>query len=422
MTELIVRGVFCLFVFWLPLESPNRSFAFDTTTLLGFVFLATTLLAPRLCYRRVPGALWWFFAYLYACALAFAFGPGDHGLEVRNYLLRIGQLVMIFWAGSNLMRDERTARVALLSFVVSCTALAIMQLTGIGSAPVELEGGLRRASVLGQNPNRTARLLGGAILMVVGLSYGRPRPVFRPRLLVWPLAAMMLMAVIKTGSRGGLLALFAGLWMFAFAGTTLSAKVKNALLTLIAVVVVGALTMQSPLMRKRLEMAESGNLAKREDIFPAALQLFVEKPLMGWGVVENQYELALRLPQHGVESRDTHNLVLEVTTTTGLLGAIPFLIGLATCAVYAWRARTGPSGILPLAMFAAACVGNMSGNLLAFKTYWVMLAFATASAALSGPIRARASVPIASPHGRLARAHSHADAHPGHPPRPRSAN
>lgn len=389
MGERIVRAAFYLFVLWLPLESPYRLFAFDTTTLLGFVFLATTVLAPRVCYGRVPGALWWFFTFLYVCALTFAFGAGDHLLEVRNYLLRIGQLVMVFWVGSNLMRDERTARRALYCFIASASALAVMQLTGVGSAPVELEGGLRRASVLGQNPNRTARLLGGAILMVVGLSYGRPLPAFKPRLLVWPLAGMLLMAVIKSGSRGALLALFVGLWMFAFAGTTLSAKLKNAFLTLVAVLVMGVVTLQSPLMRKRLEMAESGNLAKREDIFPAALQLFREKPLMGWGPVENQYELALRLPQHGVESRDTHNILLELTTTTGLAGTIPFLVGMATCALYAWRARKGQFGILPLAMLASLAVGNMSGNLLAFKMYWLMLAVAAAAASTT-PLRSSA--------------------------------
>jgi O-antigen ligase len=79
--------------------------------------------------------------------------------------------------------------------------------------------------------------------------------------------------------------------------------------------------------------------------------------------------------------RDTHNLGLELMTSTGLVGTIPFLIGMGLCVLAAWRARRGEQGVLPMAMIALVLVGNLSGNFLVFKLYWVMLAFAVASAA-----------------------------------------
>lgn len=382
MRSAIVKGMFYLYVFWLPFESPIRTIEYDVTTLLGFAFIAASLLTPRACYGRIPAPLWWFGAYLYVCGLVFVLGIGDYALEVKEYVLRIGQILMIFWAGANLMRDERTARMALYALIVGCVGLAAMQLTGIASAAADLGGGVRRATVLGQNPNRTARLLAAGVLALIGLAYGRPHPPFRARVMIWPIVGMLVFAMVQGGSRGALLSLCLGLWMFTLAGKRLSTKIKSAALSMIAIVAVGWMAMQSPLMRKRFEMAESGNLAKREEIFPTAFQLFREKPVLGWGPMANQYELGLRLPEHATARRDTHNLVLEVLTTSGLVGTTFFLMGFGLCGLAAWRARSGPAGILPLAMFVSLLVGNMSGNFLSFKLYWVMLAFAVGSAAL----------------------------------------
>ena len=397
MRSAIVKGMFYLYVFWLPFESPIRTIDFDMTTLLGFAFIAASFLTPRVCYGRIPGAMWWFGAYLYVCGLVFVLGTGDYAQEVREYVLRVGQILVIFWAGANLMRDERTAKMALYVLIVACVGLAAMQLTGLGSEATNLGGGVRRATVLGQHPNRTARLLAAGVLALIGLAYGRPQSAFRARMLIWPVAGMLVFAMVRTGSRGALLSLCLGLWIFSLTGPRLSTKIKSAALSVIAILAIGWLAMESPLMRKRFEMAESGDLAKREEIFPTAVQLFREKPMLGWGVIANQYEMGLRLPEHATSRRDTHNILLEVFTTTGVVGATFFLVGFALCGLAAWRARKGPAGILPLAMFASLFVGNMSGNYLSFKVYWVMMSFAVGSAALAATRRSFAGAPAMAP-------------------------
>ena len=37
------------------------------------------------------------------------------------------------------------------------------------------------------------------------------------------------------------------------------------------------------------------NMSGRENIFPAAWEMFKDKPLIGWGPIDNKYELGTRV-------------------------------------------------------------------------------------------------------------------------------
>jgi O-antigen ligase len=382
----LVRWAFLLYAFSIPFESPVRILPYDVPTIVGALFLATTALAPRLCYGRAPAALWWFVAYLYAFGVAFALGGGAYAVQVQDQFVKLLQLVLIFWVGINLMREPGMAERMLLALAAAAIVLGLLGLTGVANTQVMMDDGVRRAAVLGQNPNRTSRLLGTGVLALAGLAYARPRAAVRP-LLVWPLVVLLAGAMLRGGSRGGLLAMTAGFCVFTLAGASLAARVRNLLAVALGLSLMVGAALQSPLMRQRLEMARSGNLAKREEIFPTAWGMFRERPLTGWGPTANYYENASRMPMRGFESRDTHNLVLELLTSTGLLGTVPFLIGLGVAGAAAWRARTGPQGMLPAAFVAALLVGNMSGNFLWFKVYWLVLSYACAAQPAARPPR-----------------------------------
>jgi O-antigen ligase len=122
-----------------------------------------------------------------------------------------------------------------------------------------------------------------------------------------------------------------------------------------------------------------GDLAKREDLYPTAWKMFLERPLLGWGPVNHNYELEWRLRDPRYIEQDTHNLLLELLTATGLLGAIPFLAGTWLCMRAAWRARAGPRGVLPVAMGITVLMINMSVDWIFTKTFWLVLAYALAS-------------------------------------------
>jgi O-antigen ligase len=201
-----------------------------------------------------------------------------------------------------------------------------------------------------------------------------------PSWIAWPVAALIGLALVLGGSRGGLLALAFGLWTFSWTGTTFGARVRNVAVALIAIGFAAWGAFQSPVMRQRVEVAMQGDLAGREKIFPAAWQMVKDRPLYGWGP-SNQHVLAarLRLPPALHLTRDTHNLFLEIITATGTLGATLYLIGLWLCGWSSWKARRGIEGILPAAQMAALLVGNLSGNFIALKLQWVLLAYALAS-------------------------------------------
>jgi len=372
----LLRWALYGFVFSLPFDAPGK-LPLELTTMTGVVFVAATFLQPHLCYGRRPWALWWFAGYLYAYWLSYVLGGAQHTSDAMKSGLFYVQSLLIFCAAFNLMRDERITRRVLVTLFIAAAILAVMTILGIGKA---MDSETQRATVFGQNANRAARVLGAGLLTGIGLVYARARKGLRPSWIAWPAAAVMGFAMIMGGSRGGLVALAIGLWTFSLTGATVGVRIRN---TAIALVTIGLAVWgawQSPLMQRRVELAMQGNLAKREKIFPVAWQMFKERPLYGWGP-DNQYVLAarLRLPPALHQSRDTHNLFLELLTATGVLGTTPFLVGLWLCCWSAWKARRGTEGILPAAVMAALLVNNLSGNYIAFKLQWMLLAYALAS-------------------------------------------
>ena len=228
-------------------------------------------------------------------------------------------------------------------------------------------------------------MLSAGLVTLVGLTYGRRGTSRAMRLAAWPIGAFIGAAIIETGSRGGLLALAGGLVALMFtAGGNLKARLRNGLVTVLALGLLTYAAFTATVMKNRLEAtAESGTLAGREQLWPSLVDMALEKPWAGWGPINNQYEVAARTTDMAREHRDAHNLLLELFTALGLAGAVPFLIGLGICVVGAWRGRTSPYGIVPFALIALFLVANVSTNLVAYKPFWWVLALGLASGSLT---------------------------------------
>lgn len=369
--NVLVRLALYLFVFSIPFEMPNRTIPIEIPTLTGCIFLLATLIQPTVAYRRIPGALLWFTTYLWVFGLSTLVNRGDHThLLVVQFLSHL-QLLFILWAGMNLLRDRTTLRGVLLTFAAACAVRAGMQILGIAATETPLWTGGSRITVLGQNANLSAIILSAGFITVLTM---------RPRLLAWPVAVVIGMAIIQTGSRGGLLCAVGGLGVLLLQGNTPWHRVRSVLFGLIALVVLAIGVWRSDMFRARLLAATNeGSLAGREHIYPAVIEMISERPLLGWGPTENQFEIAKRIGEEKRDSRDAHNIVLELLSATGIIGAIPFLIGLVICIRAAWRARKGRLHMFPAAFLATVLVGTMSGTWIASKILW--LAFAIALAA-----------------------------------------
>ena len=67
-------------------------------------------------------------------------------------------------------------------------------------------------------------------------------------------------------------------------------------------------------------LAEQGPLDYRVSVYDAGRQMFLEKPLVGWGASQVQPELAKRISGFRVEAFFFHNTYLEIAVEHGLLG------------------------------------------------------------------------------------------------------
>lgn len=376
----LVRATLYLFVLSIPFEVPKRTIPLEIPTIAALVFLLSTLLNPSAAYRRLPAPLCWFAGYLWAFIIAVLASGTENPFLATKLFVSLGIMMTVFWTAFNLMADARVARGIMVAIVVGTTARALLQWLGIGVTEWTEWGGGVRLSVLGQNPNLSAIILSAGLVAAIGMR-GRDAPLL-PRLgfLVLPIAVIIGVATIQSGSRGGLLCAAVGLAVFAFRGRTPGRLALNAVVGVAAIAVLAYGAMQSPVMRARMERAATtGKLAGREEIYPAAAAMIAERPVLGWGPVTNQYELARRIQWYRTESRDVHNLLLELLSATGLVGAAPFLIGLALCLRAAWRARNGAFGVVPLAMLLAVLTGSVSGTWQVSEILWLCLAIALAA-------------------------------------------
>jgi O-antigen ligase len=295
------------------------------------------------------------------------------------YLLT--QLTLLGWIGFCLMRDSKTAERALLVFAAGCVVLAVLQITGVAARGVEADrAAIVRVTAFGFHPNNLARILMLGLLAILGVAMAKAKGLTRPLLLTSPLVILLCVALVQTGSRGGLLALGAGVMTLVLRRGTLVMKILNGagLLLLLGVFLFAA--MQSDIMRSRFEETlEDGDLARRDLIYPTAFQMFQEKPWLGWGPINSTFELGMRLGHPEEETKNPHNIILYGLVSTGIFGTIPLIVGIGFASSNAWRTRNGPHGILPLALVVSVLIANMSGLWLFNKLHWLVMAYAMAT-------------------------------------------
>ena len=377
----IIRWLFYLFIFSLTFETAGEEVGLiEPPTLVGGFLVLSVLLQPGLFLRWPPKAFWFYIIYLYLFITMGVLEPPRYRALFVHDATVMFQLTVLAWIGYSVMRDSDVAERALLTLAIACTVLSLLDVTGIGSTAVIEKGGAARAAALGFHPNHMARILILGLLAYVGFLYNRRRNLMRPLLICAPFIIIVAAVTIQTGSRGALLALGGAVLVFALRKGSLKTKVLNlaGLLALLGVLALAAVN--SEIMRTRFEETiEEGDLARRELIYPTAIQMIKERPLLGWGPVTSVYELGMRLGHPEEETKNPHNLILYGLVTSGLLGSLPLFIGIGICVHCAWRGRNGPHGILPLAMIVAVLAANMSGVWLFNKLHWLIMAYAVAS-------------------------------------------
>lgn len=374
-----VCWVLCAFVFSLLFESLGDHVPIETTQATAGLLLLASFCQPRFLFRRPPAPFWLFAAYLYV-GLGHAAVAGMGSPVLAQVIIHL-QMLVVCWICYCAMSEERVARAALLSLVASGVLLAILSLCKLTVTTTgQHSPGATRMATFGLDPNQLAGLAGLAALSLLALIYDGQRVAKKIQYVAPVFLALIGVVIIQTGSRGGLLALVAGLFTFALRGQTAAIRIRNMAAVLVALALFGAAALQSDVFRKRITSSiETGDMALRETSYPISFSLIRERPITGWGPALNAREIGRRLNHPAYPSMDTHNLVLYVLTSTGLMGGVPFFLGLLGCAWTAWSARKGPHGGLAFALLTALMVADMSVSGLHWKQHWLVIAYSLAA-------------------------------------------
>lgn len=250
-----------------------------------------------------------------------------------------------------------------------------------------------RLTVLGSTPGTTGATLALGLIALMGLVYGRKERNYLIRILVWGPFLIMAGFLVSTGSRAAMLAFAIGIGLFFNKGGNVRTKIRIGMIFLFGLGILIWLTFQfHPETLSRFEnTVNEGDTAGRDIIYAQSAEMVNEKPLLGWGPVHYRYELARRVGYKGQE-RDPHNLILKILLEVGLVGAIPYFLGIGSCLWAAWTARNGFQGPLPLSMLVTVLMINMSQPWDNRKIYWIILAYALVSVRLAYPLKRTKSV------------------------------
>jgi O-antigen ligase len=382
----VVHYAFLLFVFSIPFEDLKLPYVtsgtFSLAKLCGLIFFfiyAIYLLLQVLFFKKsipkVPFAMRWFVAYFVIYALGTWLLDHEPG---RVYFLRLVALIQIvgfFWCASDLLKDQNLSKSSLLVFALACNILAIGALLNLPGFVPEVD---ERTRALGMNPNAGAGLMVGGALILMAFCLNETHWSRWRKGLLFILTLPLLAFLVSTASRAGVGGFIIGVSMFFLARGGLKRKIIASLLALVAAAAVLILVATNNTAAERwAKFFERGDSA-RLNLYGTILEMFNERPIVGWGRTTGFEELGYRM---GLGGRiDTHNFLLYLMLEGGLLGTVPFLTGLALCLWAAWKARAGPLGILPLTLVISSLAMMMTHTGLTAKQFWLFLALTLASA------------------------------------------
>lgn len=379
----VVQWSFVIFVASTSLEALSVPYITSENMtlpkLFGFVFFAFYFFHSGVLLRKplppIPRAAWWFIGYFLAYSLTGLVVSDDTLMRYVSQMLKLGQLFALLWFASDLMRNFELAKKCLLGLGFACVFLATGTLLGIPGF-----GGTagQRLTTLEFSPNTIASLMTYAALILIGLSLTEPRWSIMRRSFTLVSTFPLFGLIVSSGSRAAIGSLVIGVLIF-FAPHRGSRRQVVAFFVGIAALAGILFFLQSSTALERWDRTmNEGEVAGRDVIYQNALEMIAEKPITGWGGSMAFQELGSRL---GMQRRDAHNLILYLLLEVGLVGTVPFLIGLGFCFRAAWTARLGRFGFLPLALITAILAYNMSHTSLGQKVLWLFLGFTLAASA-----------------------------------------
>lgn len=352
------------------------------TRLVGVCAFGLGLLAVTLSGRIRPAreAHYFLAAFaLWSCATYFwTIAPEATAERAKTYL----QAMSMVWLTWQLARDERRVNSLLHAYVMGTALCATVVFANYISGRTTTEEAIiydaARYSVAGLNENDLGMLLALSIPMAWHLALAQ-----RNRLLAsfyWLQIAWAGGAIVLTGSRASVIA--AGIGLLAAPLALRHAK-RSVMLPLLGVGVMSIVLSVFFLPKSSWERISTirselsgGTMSKRTIIWQAAIEVFPERPLHGFGSGAFGQRIA-GLMNTAVAA---HNTFLSVLVESGLIGATLFLL-LLTALVLSFAGSPFTSKLLWFTLLACWVAGVSTLSWEYKKATWFLFALASTHAA-----------------------------------------
>lgn len=325
--------------------------------------------------RITEAAQWWALGFLVLTLIVELMRILDEGSLASGWLFRYlqwVQVLVLFFILLDIAKDPRAFHYIGISFLLAIVYISFSALLMPDGFAVE---GGQRLGYDGENLNRQAYWYAMATIALVWWLIERwPRLDFLSVLLFF-MAGFEFYCLLRSGSRAAFLGMLLGflcLVVFGFRKDKLSAY-----LTLLPIMMLASLwvLLRNDFVLERIWNAWNGTQdGMRLGIFDAAWSLFLERPLLGYGM-EFADVLGAKLGLSvGLAS---HNSFLRILLNFGMLAGIIWVCMIASILWQCWRGRGGAVSVLFLSLMVLSIVYGTFDELQFNKFFWVMMALAS---------------------------------------------
>lgn len=377
-TSLLVLSAALIFL--VPFDNlatlSSFSLARNPAAVIGLM-LSVAFVVKRLKFFRLGrGPTFWGFVYLLSTFVTQLLLSGtNREIEIVYYAQWV-QPVILFLIMTDLCKDPRSLAYICLAFFGALSTMALTSFMGLEGLTVVNIGQIGdRMGFSAVNLNRQAYWYALGLTVLVWIVLERKPRLRKVEMLVAAGAVLLALALLRTGSRGGLLAATTGI--FVLLSLSLRKRNLSALASLIPLLVLAGFWLAST---NEIVVARFGALmagtddGSRMSIWLPALDLVAEKPWLGVGpgfadVLGDERGMGRNI--------SSHNSYLQVTLAFGIPVFLIWVAFLTSIMVRCWRYRDTPIGALLFAMVAASLVNGISSDLGFNKYFWVLLAVAS---------------------------------------------
>lgn len=189
--------------------------------------------------------------------------------------------------------------------------------------------------------------------------------------------ALLFYIVLASGSRGSLIIMSIGFFVYLIYMPMRSRVLKGCILLTVIAIAIAETTYvlhndkDISIMERMTDTIESGNDAGRSELSNATLQIWQENPIFGVGALEFSRQMFWRFRF----SLTVHNLYWYVLVTTGVVGFIIFMTFLSILGYKVIKVRSQEPMALVL-YIAMLLIASKTGGALAYIIMWYVFSIA----------------------------------------------